>query len=67
MRVRIDEAGRDNQSGRVDCAGGASRNVADFRDAPVVDRQVRASRRRAGAVHDRSTPYDQIVHFGYHL
>src|SRR5688572_29528672 len=52
MSMRVDEAGRDDLAGGVDALRGRSAfQVADFCDGVAGDRDVRASRRRARAVH----------------
>jgi len=52
--MRIDEAGRDDQVRRIDRFRGAVGNFSDLRDLSVLDRDVGASAKRAGAVDNRS-------------
>ena len=54
MRMRIDEAGGDNQSVGVDYLGGAVFDFADFGDFAVRNRDVTLEARRSGTVNDRS-------------
>ena len=59
--VHIDEAGRHDQTGRVDdVAGFASRDRADGGDPAVLDRHVRAPGGRAGAIDDLASGNHQI-------
>ena len=65
VRVRVDEAGGDDQVGRVDDpAGGALRELADRRDLSVRDRDVGVARRRAGAVDQLAVLDEEVVGHG---
>src|SRR5205085_12487753 len=65
MRMDIDEARRHDPVARVDDprARGPA-DLADRRDASVLDPDVRAPARRAGAVDDLATGDDELGHFG---
>src|SRR5262249_21489063 len=60
VRVRVDEAGRDEQSVRIQRFGGVVRCRADRDDPSVLDGDVRDQRVGAGPVDDRAT-LDQVV------
>ena len=60
--VRIDEPRRQDEVGAVERARRGVVDVADGADATVGHRDVADAARRAGAVHHRRTPHDQIRH-----
>jgi len=60
MRVRVDEPGRDDQVGRVDCFLRALGDFADFDDLAVCDRDIGAPRRSAGPI-DHCSVFDQQI------
>ena len=64
MGVHVDETGRDVCAVRLDLAPALCFDRADVDDAVAVDRNVSASRRRAGAVHERAALDHEIVHHG---
>ena len=63
--VDVDEAGSEEVALGVDDAsslGPTGSRRRDVRDLPIVDHDVPAPRRSAGAVHDSRVPDDQVVH-----
>ena len=66
--MRIDEARRDDQFTGVDGALRAAADLADFRDRSVLDRDVGAHARSAGAVdHGAVFDYEVVCHRGKSL
>ena len=61
MGVRIDEAGRDDQSVGIDGLLRAILYLSDFRDDAILDRNVGHAPRRAGSVHHRSVLDQQVI------
>ena len=65
VRMRIDEARRDDQFAGVDGALRAVADLADFRDRSILDRDIRANARSAGAVdHGAVFDYEIVCHWG---
>ncbi len=62
MRVRVDEAGRDDQAVGVDRLGGFLADLADLDDSAVTDADVGLARGRTGSVDDVATPDDGVEH-----
>ena len=60
MRVRIDEAGSDDETRRIDNALCATIDLADFDNSAGIDSNIGAISRRTGAV-DNSTVADEQV------
>jgi hypothetical protein len=60
MAVDIDEAGRDGKAAGVDIRESICLDVADLAHATIVDRYVRANRRRAGSVDNGTISYDEV-------
>ena len=59
--VDVDEAGRDDEPGRVDAVGAVSRrDLANRLDASALDADVGAPRRRARAVDDQAAGDDDV-------
>jgi hypothetical protein len=65
MRMRIDEAGCDDQVTRIDYSLRAVFDFANFGDAPVLDGDVAMKWRRAGSVDYRSVLDHEIVRHAY--
>ena len=63
MRVDVDEAGRHDQTARVDLLAPGAVDLADRGDAIAGDGDVAFERRRAGAVDDGAAANDEI---GFH-
>src|SRR4029077_8541303 len=61
VRVRIDEAGADGETGRVDLALARARLAADLSQAVGVDGDVTGVCGRAAAVDDGAAADDEIV------
>ena len=61
MRVNVDEPRRDGESARIDDPpGGSSVDLADYRDAAILDGDVSDTGGRAGSV-DHTTPNDRQI------
>ena len=65
VRVRIDEAGRDDLAFGVDFLAALFRDPPDFRDAVSAERDVGVVGRHAGAIDHTAIPDHQIVHFKF--
>ena len=61
VRVRVDEAGRDDAVGGVDHARGGLGDAADLRDPARVHRNVGVPPRRAAAVDDKAVLDQEVV------
>ena len=65
VRVRVDEAGRDDEPGGVDGATGGARDVGlDEDDAVAEDADVGVDGGRAGAVQDRAVADEEVELLG---
>ena len=63
VRVRVDEAGRDDEAGRRrPSRSRCSSIVADLDDAAVADTDVGPAAGRAGAVDDGAAPDHEVEH-----
>ena len=62
VRVRVDEARRDDETRRVDDLGRVLVDRADGNDAPVADADVGAPRRRARAVDEQAAADQRVEH-----
>ena len=60
MRVRVDEAGRDDQVGRIDNLLRALGDLADLDDLAARNRDIGAPRRATGTINDRSVFNQEI-------
>ena len=62
VRVVVDEAGGDDQTGGVDDAPGPGRGEVRHRDDTVLcDGHIRAEPRRAGAIDDRAAFQEKVI------
>ena len=62
MRVQVDEAGRQDEAGGIDCPARRAVNPANLDDAPAVHGDVAAPSRGTGAVANVRPTDDYIAH-----
>src|SRR5262249_55394298 len=65
VRVHVNDAGRDDEAVGVECFARGTVDLADLGHKAIGDRDVGRARRCAGAVDDRATADDEIVHCDY--